>query len=255
MAEFARREIAQYYGNVSALDAQMGRLLGALDTLGIADDTIVCFSSDHGDHLSSHGYGKPMDKWLHPTMRASKSTPYEESVHIPFLLRYPRVVRGGRRTRALFGSVDVMPTLLTLCGVTIPDGVQGHNLAHVVTGAADGTLPDSVYLMNMGTGWPDRPRWVGCWRGVRTARWVYARWHNPDDHEPVLFDRRIDPYELNNLAGKPKFADVQRQMEARLKKWMADTGDPFETGRRAPGKGMLDLNCTLQPRWSQRPPD
>jgi arylsulfatase A-like enzyme len=255
MAEFARREIAQYYGNVSALDAQMGRLLGALDTLGIADDTIVCFSSDHGDHLSSHGYGKPMDKWLHPTMRASKSTPYEESVHIPFLLRYPRVVRAGRRTRALFGTVDVMPTLLDLCGVPIPEGVQGHSLAHVVTGADGGTLPDSVYLMNMGTGWPDRPRWVGCWRGVRTARWVYARWHNPDDHEPVLFDRRIDPYELNNLAGKPKFADVQRQMEARLKKWMADTGDPFETGRRAPGKGMLDLNFTLQPRWSQRPPD
>jgi arylsulfatase A-like enzyme len=252
MAEFARREIAQYYGNVSALDAQMGRLLEALGRLGIAEDTIVCFSSDHGDHLSSHGYGKPMDKWLYPTMRASKSTPYEESVHIPFLLRYPRFVESGRRTRALFGCVDVMPTLLALCGVPIPAGVQGHNLAHIVVGKDGGASPDSVYLMNMGTGWPDRPRWVGCWRGVRTDSWVYARWrHSQDEHEPVLFDRRNDPYELNNLAGNPKFADVQQQMEARLKKWMADTGDPFETGRREPEKGMLDLKFQLQPRWSR----
>ncbi len=255
MAEFARREIAQYYGNVSALDMQIGRLLEALGRLGIAEDTIFCFSSDHGDHLSSHGYGKPMDKWMHPTMRASKATPYEESVHIPFLLRYPRIVQGGRRTRALFGSVDVMPTLLSLCGVATPEGVQGHSLAHVVTGMEGGALPDSVYLMNMGTGWPDRPRWVGLWRGVRTERWVYARWwHNQDEHEPVLFDHQTDPYELNNLAGNPKFADVQQQMEARLKKWMADTGDPFETGPREPTKGMLDLGFKLQPRWSRRPP-
>ncbi|RPJ37130.1 MAG: hypothetical protein EHM35_06935, partial [Planctomycetaceae bacterium] len=105
MAEFAHREIAQYYGNVSSLDAQMGRLMESLSRLGIADDTIVCFSSDHGDHLSSHGYGKPSDKWMHPTMRASKATPYEESIHIPFILRSPRVAKGGRRTRAMFGSV------------------------------------------------------------------------------------------------------------------------------------------------------
>jgi arylsulfatase A-like enzyme len=255
MADFARREIAQYYGNVSALDAQMGRLLEALDRLGIAEDTIVCFSSDHGDHLSSHGYGKPADKWMYPTMRASKATPYEESVHIPFLLRYPRAVQRGRRSRALFGSVDVMPTLLDLCGVPIPKGVQGHSLARVVVGKEGGAVPDAVYLMNMGTGWPDRPRWTGFWRGVRTDRWVYARWwHNQDEHEPILFDHQDDPYEINNLAGNPKFADVQREMEARLKKWMSDTGDPFETGPREPTKGMLDLGFKLQPRWSQRPP-
>ena len=254
MAEFARREIAQYYGNVSAIDAQMGRLTEMLDRLGIADDTIVCFSSDHGDHLSSHGYGKPMDKWMHPTMRASKATPYEESIHIPFILRYPRAVKAGRRTGALFSSVDVMPTLLALCGIAIPDGVQGHNLAHVVTGTDGPELPDSVYLMNMGTGWPDRERWVGFWRGVRTEQWVYARWHKRDDHEPVLFDRRTDPHELNNLAENPKFTEVRQQMEARLKRWMADTSDPFETGRREPRKGMLEMDFKLQPQWSKLNP-
>ena len=254
MAEFARREIAQYYGNVSSLDAQMGRLLDTLDRLGIAEDTIVCFSSDHGDHLSSHGYGKPMDRWMPPTMRASKSTPYEESIHIPFLLRYPRAVAGGRRTDVMFSSVDVMPTLLALCGVRIPDGVQGHSLAHVLTGK-DGEKPaDSVYLMNMGNGWPNRSRWVGCWRGVRTERWVYARWHNPDDHDPVLFDRQNDPYELNNLAEKPKYAEIRKRMESRLKEWMAVTNDPFDTGRREQAKGMLDMDFRLQSRWLKPAP-
>ncbi len=248
MAEFARREIAQYYGNVSAIDAQMGRLMEALDRLGVAEDTIVCFSSDHGDHLSSHGYGKPMDKWMHPTRRASKSTPFEESVHIPFILRYPRVVQTAHRVKTMFSSVDVMPTLLSLCGVQIPAGVQGHDLAHVIKGD-DGSSPDSVYLMNMGTGWPNRPQWVGCWRGVRTERWVYARWQNPVDHEPVLFDRQNDPYERKNLAANPKFAKVRQEMEARLKDWMAKTGDPFETGSREPEKGMLELDFRLQKRW------
>jgi arylsulfatase A-like enzyme len=229
----------------------MGRLLEALEQLGIGDDTILCFSSDHGDHLSSHGYGKPMDKWMPPTMRASKSTPFEESIHIPFILRYPRAVKAARRTQAMFSSVDVMPTLLALCGAEIPEGVQGHSLAHVITGQ-DGPEPsDSVYLMNMGTGWPDRDRWVGCWRGVRTDRWIYARWHNKEEHDPILFDRQKDPHELNNLAGNPKFAQVQQEMEARLKRWMAETGDPFDAGHREPRRGMLDMDFKLQPRWSQ----
>jgi arylsulfatase A-like enzyme len=251
MAEFARREIAQYYGNVTSLDVQMDRLMETLGRLGIAEDTIVCFSSDHGDHLSSHGYGKPMDRWMHPTKRASKSTPYEEAIHIPFILRYPRRVKAGRRTPAMFSSVDVMPTLLALCGVDIPRGVQGHSLAHVVVGNDGPALPDSVYLMNMGNGWPNRKRWVGCWRGVRTDRWVYARWHNADDHDPVLYDLRKDPYERNNLADNPKFAAVQQKMETRLKKWMADTGDPFDTGLRERKRDMLDMKFTLQPQWSE----
>ena len=150
----------------------------------------------------------------------------------------------------MFSSVDVMPTLLGLCGVGIPDGVQGYNLAHVVTEKDGPKPPDSVYLMNMGNGWPNRPKWVGCWRGVRTDRWVYARWHDADEHEPVLFDRENDPYERNNLAANPKFAGIRNEMETRLKKWITDTNDPFESGRRESKRGMLDMKFTLQSRWS-----
>ena len=112
MADFARREIADYYACCTGLDAQMGRLLDALERLGLAEDTVVCYSSDHGDHLSSHGYGKPMDGWMHHSMRASKATPYDESAHIPFLVRWPGAISPGSRSAAFMGAIDMVPSLL-----------------------------------------------------------------------------------------------------------------------------------------------
>ena len=250
LAAFARHEIADYYGNISALDREMGRLLAWLDESGLAENTIVCYSSDHGDHLSSHGYGKPMDMWLHHSKRASKATPYEESIHIPFLLRYPARVDAGRRTEVLFSSVDVMPTLLSLADVGIPAGVQGKDLSHAVLGR-EGTDPDSVYLQILGPGWPHRGDWVGFWRGIRTQRWVYARWHGSED--VFLFDRERDPYEMDNLAGRPEFADVQASLEARLRQWMREVGDPFDSGEREPETGMLRLGQEFTPAdWHTR---
>jgi len=239
MADFARREIADYYGNISALDHEMGRLLSWLEDSGLDQNTVLCYSSDHGDHLSSHGYGKPMDMWLHHTQRASKATPYEESIHVPFLLRYPARVASGRRTDVLLSSVDVMPTLLSLAGVDVPTGVQGVDLSHAALGQ-DGPVPDSVYLQILGPGWPHRGDWVGYWRGVRTRRWVYARWHG--DGGARLYDRETDPYEMDNLAGKPAFAGIQATLEERLQAWIKDTGDPFDTGERDPETGMLQMD-------------
>ena len=249
MEAFAREEIADYYGNIAGLDAQMGRLMDWLEEIGLREDTIVCFSSDHGDHLSSHGYGKPMDGWLHHSKRASKATPYEESIHIPFILSYPRRVGAGKITDVLFSSVDVMPTLLALAGVDVPTGVQGQDLSHAVLGGT-GPSPDSVYLQILGPGWPHRGDWVGFWRGLRTDRWVYARWLH--DEDAWLFDRENDPLEMTNLAGRPEHAEIQRQLEQRLQQWMADTGDPFETGARDPATGMLCLGQTFtHAKWTK----
>lgn len=239
MADFARRETAHYYGNISALDHEMGRLIACLERAGIADDTILCFSSDHGDHLSGHGYGKPFDQWLHHSKRASKATPYEESIHIPFLLRYPAKVAAGQRSPALLNSVDVMPTLLGLAGVDVPSGVQGQDLSPIALGQ-DGPEPDSVYLQILGPGWPHRGDWVGFWRGLRTPRWTYARWHN-NEYGPLLFDNDSDPHQMTDLAGSPEFADAQGQLEQRLRQWIDETNDPFETGERDSATGMLRL--------------
>ncbi|MDE2722554.1 MAG: sulfatase-like hydrolase/transferase, partial [Gemmatimonadota bacterium] len=117
MKAWAHEELADYYGCCTGLDAEMGRLLEALDRLGVKDNTIVCYTSDHGDHLSSHGYGKPSSRWLDESMRASKATPYEESCHVPFVVRWPDAIEAGTRKDALFGAIDIVHTLLGPCGV------------------------------------------------------------------------------------------------------------------------------------------
>ena len=88
MESFARKELAHYYGNITALDNEVGRIAAFLKEHNLEENTIICFTSDHGDHLSSHGFGKPHDNWMHHTLRASKATPYDESIHIPFILKY-----------------------------------------------------------------------------------------------------------------------------------------------------------------------
>jgi len=97
MAEAARRDISEYYGCISALDYQFGRILQCLEKQGISENTMVSLTSDHGDHIYSHGYVKPMDTWMHRSQRMSKATPFDESVHIPFITRWPKGIPGGAK--------------------------------------------------------------------------------------------------------------------------------------------------------------
>ena len=246
MKAWAHEELADYYGCCTGLDAEMGRLLEALDRLGVKDNTIVCYTSDHGDHLSSHGYGKPSSRWLDESMRASKATPYEESCHVPFVVRWPDAIEAGTRTDAFFGAIDIVPTLLGACGVPLPEGLQGRDISSVWQGGeapADTALTpggsESVYLQNMAHGWPNRDGWVGRWRGVRTERYTYARWF-ANERGPWLFDRQEDPLEMDNLANSAEARPALQEMEERLHRWMEGTKDPFEYGRRGP-RGFLEL--------------
>ena len=246
MVDFARREIADYYGCCTGLDAQMARLLDALDRFGIRDNTIVCYTSDHGDHLSSHGYGKPSDHWLHESMRASKATPYEESIHVPFVVRWPDAIPAGVRSRAFFGAIDLVPTLLGACGIPLPDGLQGRDVSGVWQGGDAPADPEhapggseSAYLQNMAHGWPNREGWVGRWRGVRTEHYTFARWY-ANERGPWLFNRSADPLEMVNLAHAAEARPAVEEMEERLHRWMEATRDPFEYGKRG-ARGFLDL--------------
>lgn len=238
MEAFARRELAHYYGNVSALDAQFGRLMAGLEQMKLAENTHVIFTSDHGDHLSSHGYGKFGDRWMHHSRRASKATPYAESIRVPFLVRGPGVP-AGTRTDAILAAVDLMPTMLGLCGVRKPKGVQGVDRSGHVLGK-DAERADSAYLQILGPGWPGNGKWVGFWRGVTTGRFTYARWLD-EEQETLLFDNELDPWQMINLANRPETRALQEALEVRLKQWIEETKDPFETGPRDPKTGILQL--------------
>jgi arylsulfatase A-like enzyme len=222
----------------------MHKIIKTIDNLGVSENTIICFSSHHGDHVWSHGYGKCSDTWMHYSKHASKATPFDESIHIPFIIRWPSKVKGHQRTQVLFNRVDIMPTLLGLCEISIPEEVNGSDLSHIIIGGGGGNLPVSVYLQIIGEGWPNRGKWVGFWRGVRNDRWLYARWYK-NENGPFLFDRQNYPYEMTNLYGNPEYSEISEMMEKRLKKWMDDTKDPFETGERDPETGMLLLGFEL----------
>lgn len=203
------KEIAEYYGMVTAVDEQIGRLLRALDELGLADDTIVLLSSDHGDMLGSQG-------------RRLKRKPWEESIRVPGILRYPRKIQPGRRLDAIFTHVDFTPTLLGLCGAAAPAGAQGTDLSAVLTGERRAE-PDSAFFQIFGPYQGDGTE--DAWRGVRTHRHMYARF---ETRPWVLYDVEKDPYEMNNLVENPGAKSLLKDMDSRLTAWMSGAGDSWK---------------------------
>ncbi|MEO8521782.1 MAG: sulfatase, partial [Acidobacteriota bacterium] len=132
----SRQDIASYYAQITAVDDQVGRVLRTLKELHLEEDTIVVFTSDHGDMLGSQGL-------------RLKRKPWEESIRVPGIIRYPRRIAAGRRTDAILTHVDLAPTLLSLAGLTPPRAMQGTDLAGVALGRAE-TAPDSAYLQIFG---------------------------------------------------------------------------------------------------------
>ncbi|NQU41922.1 sulfatase [bacterium] len=219
--------IRGYYANTVALDECMGRLLDALDEADLHDDTILVFSSDHGDMLGSHRMG-------------SKQMPHEESISIPFLVRYPRRIAAGIETDALLGPIDIMPTLLGLAGIPCPEELDGIDLTDAARGKRSDQR-DALLIMKMtpgGTPWVCNG--IKTWRGVRTKRYTYA--HLLQTGAWLLFDNQADPYQIHNLIGDPRYARVQADLEHRMHQLLKEAQDPMddnaiidEINRRCPG--------------------
>jgi len=198
----ARKGYLGYYGLCSALDENLGRLLRALEETEAAADTIVIFTADHGDMLGSHGL-------------EYKGAPYEESARIPLLLSYPRKLKGGVTNDLLISTVDFMPTLLGMCGVEPPAGVQGQDLSELIL-TGSGKRPESVYVEGRLTQ-PDEWRMVvrGFDKLVVNAKF-----------EPThLFNLADDPYEMNNQCDDKTQRRRVDELTALLKSWMRRTGD------------------------------
>jgi arylsulfatase A-like enzyme len=225
-----RETIANYYAAISALDYQLGRILDYLDETGLEENTIVIFTSDHGDMLWSHG-------------RMKKQLPWEESIHIPFLIRWPERIQAGAVSDALFGVIDHLPTLLGLCAIEPAARLQGVDLSPTLLGSPQST-PTSLFLMDMVRMDESHTQNVDEWRGLRTQRYTYARW--VDGRPWLLYDNETDPYQLDNLVDKRDYADVQRQLEVELEALIAVTGDlPL------PGPELL-RQLDLVELWNQR---
>jgi len=203
-----RAAIAQYYAMTAALDDGIGRVLAAIDEAGARENTIVLVASDHGDMLGSQG-------------ERLKRKPWEESIRVPGILRWPAKWKGGARRDVMFTHVDVAPTLLGLAGIAAPRGMQGTNLAREIAG--EGRGPESAYLEIFGPYAGDGTK--AGWRGVRTHRYLYAR-HR--ERPWVLYDVERDPYEMHNLVEERGARALLAEMEKKLGEWMERTGDRWE---------------------------
>ena len=211
--EEIRGYVSEYYALVSNIDHNVGRILHWLDRQLLADDTVVVFLSDHGDMHGQKGH-----------LCGIKRSPYRESMQVPFLFRYPKRLAAGRKVEALCDvSVDTMPTLLSLCGMPVPDAVQGIDQLSVFEGSSD-PLREAIHyelLSQDGGGEP-----ADCMRvperGIRTNEWMYCRKPN---RRKYLFDLLADPGETDNLVDDDRFSQVMEQLDARIDAHMDETDD------------------------------
>ncbi len=225
--------LARCYAAGLQTDAAIGRISDSLQSAGLAENTLFIVTADHGDGIAAHGAG--WDKYSSFT---------EEVGRIPLVMRWPGRILEGKEVSSPVNLLDVNATILAAAGATTqydhPLKPDGEDLLPMVNDSVerDGMICD--HFGHSGDVLFQKILYLDGWK--YTSVWG-------DDDE--LYDLENDPYELNNLAGNPEFTKVQQEMETRLKRWMADTGDPFETGRRESEKGMLDMKFKLQPRWSR----
>ena len=200
-----------YCAMVANIDWNAGRLLAALDALGLADDTLVVVTSDHGEMFGSHG-------------RIHKNIFYDEAARVPLLMRWPGRVAPGSICDVCLNTPDLMPTLLGLLGVPIPKTVEGMDLSNRAL-SRQGSEPVAALLQGMGPSvdWDDGFEW----RAVRDAQYTYAVWRV--DGKEELYDNCADPLQQQNLAGDPLHAGTRRRLKACLVKRMEELGDTFET--------------------------
>ncbi len=211
LQEEARREAQGYYAHCTALDRCIGDLLATLQETGLTERTILVFTSDHGEMLGSHS-GPPRMKQL----------PWDEAARVPFLLRYP-AAHGpqGRVLKTPLTTPDMLPTLLNLAGVAVPDTVQGEDLSGLVRGQPE---PDDRAALYMAVA-PFAGRGFNKeYRAIRTNRYTYVLglegpW--------LLFDDQNDPYQQDNLVGRPERAALRSELDSRLQAQLKKIGDDF----------------------------
>ena len=196
-----RRHVADYYAMISHLDAQVGRVLDALERTGERENTIVVFTADHGLAVGQHGL-------------MGKQNVYDHSVRVPLIFSGPGIPEGERRDAFTYHH-DLYPTLADLVGLTAPDTVDGESLVPTLVDGADGPR-ESVFSAYSSTQ-----------RAVRTERYKLIENFVDGDRRTQLFDVEADPAETTDLAGDPAHAGDVTRLREKLADWRETVDDPL----------------------------
>jgi arylsulfatase A-like enzyme len=192
-----------YYGAVTCVDDLLGRLLENLTENKLDENTIIVFLSDHGDNLGSHGL-------------FNKNSLIEESIRIPLIVFDPLHRQVATDTEHIASIIDIVPTILQLAGLAVPDYVQGQSLLPLFSGNSMGSMFDKAFIE------------TGPMIGVRTPHYLYglpydAALHRISEGETWFFDLADDPYELNNLAARNAQSDIKLSLHNMLLEWNQNT--------------------------------
>lgn len=207
MGAKSRDAVLDYFAAVSGVDEQFGRLLATLDRLNLAEDTIVVFTSDHGDMMGSQGL-------------MSKPYPYEEAFSIPMIIRWPGRIAADRTDDLLLGTPDLMPTLLSLMGekARIPLQVQGVDYSGILLGQSGVPRPGSAFYLDSTDGGH---------RGIRTHKHTFVLGHGRNGEPRArLYDNEVDRYQLNNIADA--FPKLTAEFTTATRQWLDRIGDPWQ---------------------------
>ena len=227
MRQKAFKELKGYYGHCTATDKAIGELISKIKELGLMENTIVVFTSDHGEMMGAHG--------IHPN---AKQLAWDESIRVPFLISYPGMEKNkGLTIKAPITTPDILPSLLGLAGIQIPKSIEGEDLSALIK-SPDLKLDRTALVMQVchfATEIADKE-----YRGVRTSQYTYVCF---SQKPAMLFDNLADPYQMDNLAGKPEYGNLQAELDEKLHHALAKIGDdPFQPKGYYLKKWNLKLN-------------
>jgi arylsulfatase A-like enzyme len=215
-----QRYMQDYLATIQSVDDNVGRLLAFLDASGLAKDTIVVYTSDQGFFLGDHGL-------------FDKRFMYEESLRMPFLVRWPGVIEPGTRSDAIALNVDFAPTFLEAAGVTVPGDMQGRSLVPLLRGRAPADWRTSMYYRYYHDPGDHNTR---AHYGVRTRTHKLMYYWKKDQWE--LFDLVHDPAELHNLYGQPGQEELTRGLKTELARLKAAVRDDDQFASDQPPSGV-----------------
>jgi len=197
--DLRQQAIQAYFASITFMDAQVGRILNKLDELGLADNTIVVFTSDHGYHLGEHGLWQKMSL-------------FEESARVPMIIAAPGVSKRGGVAKAPVGLIDLYPTLTKLCGVAAPENLQGQDLSPILS---DPTRVGRGWALSQVTRGRRSKTTFGF--TLRTTRWRYTEW-DAGKAGRELYDHVNDPLEQTNLADVAEHAGRIAELSETLRR-------------------------------------
>jgi len=213
--ERAVRDLRGYYAHVAALDDCVELVLEAIEKAGGAERTVFVFTSDHGDMIGCRGLSQKIHPW-------------DESIRVPFLLRYPALLgASGRVVATPIDAPDLMPTLLGLCGLPTPRTVQGADFSGLIRGERRPD-PDAAALLSVPAAFSfHRAAGLPEYRGLRTARYTYVR--SPSGPW-LLYDNEKDPFQMRNLCTDPAHAALRADLDRALGERLRAANDEFLPG-------------------------